>query len=459
LADEDQPDAAMDICNRVLLDEPDNPSALFVVACVLRKAARYVQAIQTAKRLTEICPRDPKGWEMLANCWGELHRYDDSVRSAEKAYSLQQTGRTKATLGFALCNAGEHQLARKLCTEAIAECEAVLKSERSEAERKTYEAALTDAQVNLAYADLALGHWEAGFHGFRRTMRTKWRKEWTYGESKEWQGESDAVVMVTGEQGLGDEIMAASVIPQAVTACSKFVFDCDERLAPLFARSFPNVLVTPTRRAREVRLPVVPTHHKSLFGLSELFRQKDADFPRQPYLMPRADYVAMFKELFGGQRVIGLAWSGGLPRTGMQQRHAGVAAFLPLLRRGGAEFVSLEYKDDLLELMELQKLHGIWVRRLPWATRSGDTQDIELLAGLIAACDEVIGVGTTSMHLASAMGVPTTVLVNQGLGWCWARDEMLWYPPTTRLWRKQTGESWRDCVSRLVEDRKERIAA
>lgn len=457
----------MDIVERILLDEPDNPKAIFVACCVLRNAARYVQCIQFAKRLTELCPRDPKGWEMLSASWAELHRYDEGIRCAEKAYSLQPTGRTKMTLAFAVCCAGDYPRAHKLCSEALTECQRVLAGSPGEAERKTYESCLVDAKVNLAYCDMALGHWVEGFQGYRHTQRTKWRKERVYpaaggGETVEWNGEPDATVIVTGEQGLGDEIMAAGMIPQAIARCRKFIFDCDERMGPLFARAFPQAMVLAQRRREQLVFPAgaaLPTHHKTLFGLAELLRRSDADFPRQPYLKPRADYVAMFKELFGGKPVIGLAWSGGLPRTGMEPRMAGLRSFLPLLRRGGAEFVSLQYKEDLPEIAEFHRETGILVRRVPWATMKGDAQDIDLLAALVAACDEVVGVHTTALHIAAALGTPTTMLTHRGSGWRYARPELLWYPPTTRLWRKRTGESWRDCVSRLVEERKEKLAA
>ncbi len=153
----------------------------------------------------------------------------------------------------------------------------------------------------------------------------------------------------------------------------------------------------------------------------------------------------------GRRRVIGLAWSGGLPRTGMENRKAGLNAFLPLIRAGGAEFVSLEYKDDAAEVAAFEKQYGLKVRRLPWATQQ---PDMDLLAGLIAACDEVIGVATTALHLSSAMGIKTTCIANRGLGWQWARPDMPWYPPTTKIWRKRSGESWRESIARLVEDRK-----
>lgn len=441
LADADKPDEAMELCNQVILDEPDNPGALYVIGCVLLKAARQLQAIQIAKRITHLCPKDFRGWSLLALCWGELCRYDESVRNAEKAVKCKRMDKTLSDLAYAHTNAGNWSLADKFCTEAMIEATTNPSPLVNEA--------LTNCRVSNGYIKLAQRKWKEGFEGFRATMRTKWRKEWTYGDSKEWFGEPDAIVMVTGEQGLGDEIMAASVIHDAAKSCKQFIFDCDARLATLFARSFPTVLVTPTRREREVRLPVMPTHHKSLFGLGELFRQKDEDFPRDPFLIPNPEDVAMFRARFKGKKVIGLAWSGGLPRTGKEPRAAGLNSFLPLLKKGG-EFLSLQYTDDTAEIAEMEHRHGIKIHRLPWVTRG---QDMDLLASLISACDEVIGVHTTALHLSSALGVKTTTLVHRGSGWRYSGDDLIWYPESTKLWRKTPGESWRDCIERLAKTR------
>lgn len=439
LADADKLDEAMELCHKLLLDEPDNPGILYVIGSVLLKAARQVQAIQVAKRITSLCPNDFRGWSLLALSWGELCRYDESIKNAEKALKCRRMDKTLSDLAYAHTNAGNWQLADKYCQEAMIEATTNPSPLANEA--------LTNCRVSNGYIKLAQGKWVEGFEGFRATLRTKWRKEWAYGNSVEWTGEPDAIVMVTGEQGLGDEIQAASVIPDATKACKQFIFDCDARLATLFRRSFPNVLVTPTRRDRNIVLPIAPTHHKSLFGLGELFRKSDSDFPRQPFLIPDQAYVGMFKELFQGQKTIGLAWSGGLPRTGEEPRSAGLNSFLPLLKKGGAEFVSLQYKDDAAEVAELEHRHGIKVKRLPWVTQG---QDMDLLAGLVAACDEVVGVHTTSLHLASAMGVPTTTLTHRGSGWRYSGTDLVWYPETTKLHRKKVGESWRECVERLA---------
>jgi ADP-heptose:LPS heptosyltransferase len=83
-----------------------------------------------------------------------------------------------------------------------------------------------------------------------------------------------------------------------------------------------------------------------------------------------------------------------------------------------------------------------------------ENQDVDLLGGLLAACSEVVGVHTSALHIAAAMGVPTTFLTHRGSGWRYGPPQLLWYPETATMWRKKAGESWRDCVARLVETRK-----
>jgi tetratricopeptide (TPR) repeat protein len=436
LADANMVDEAAEMASRVLTLEPDNHKALFVIGSVMLKVGRNTQAQQFLRRVCELRPHAAQGWGQLSISSAEMHRYEEAIRFAEKAYKIKRDARSCADLSFAHTTAGNWAKGREHALEAL----------KLDPEFK-------DAIVHLANCDLADQKWIPGWAGFKKTEGSKWRKDYRYGDTQEWQGEPDAVVMVTGEQGLGDEIMAAGVIPDAIRHCKKFIFDCDERAYALFARSFPEAIVTPTRHSKTVTLPLAPTHHKTLFGLGELFRTSNESFPRKPYLVPNADYVRMFRSLLGNRRTIGLAWSGGFPRTGQVERTAGLSAFLPLLRdEPDTQFVSLQYKDDAAEVKAFEEKTGCQLLRLPWVTQG---KDIDLLAGMIAALDEVVGVHTAALHISSAMGVPTVTMTHRGSGWRYAPSEMLWYPPTTRIWAKDRGESWRETVGALVRHRRE----
>ena len=51
----------------------------------------------------------------------------------------------------------------------------------------------------------------------------------------------DGTLLVWGEQGLGDEIMFASMVPDLVDKGLNVVLECDARLVGLFSQSFPEV--------------------------------------------------------------------------------------------------------------------------------------------------------------------------------------------------------------------------
>ncbi len=53
-------------------------------------------------------------------------------------------------------------------------------------------------------------------------------------------------ILIYGEQGLGDQIMFASCLPDLLAEVAGCVLDCDPRLVGLFRRSFPDVTVIPT---------------------------------------------------------------------------------------------------------------------------------------------------------------------------------------------------------------------
>ena len=151
-----------------------------------------------------------------------MHRYEEAIRYAEKALAIKKEARTSADASFAHTTAGNWAQGRSYAVEALK----LIPSSRIR--RSTLPTAIWPSSDGS----------RAGA-GSRQSEGTKWRKEYTYGDTEEWQGEPDAMVMVTGEQGLGDEVMMAGVIPDAIKACKQFIFDCDPRALRCFGVRFP----------------------------------------------------------------------------------------------------------------------------------------------------------------------------------------------------------------------------
>jgi hypothetical protein len=273
----------------------------------------------------------------------------------------------------------------------------------------------------------------------------RFRKITQIGDEPKWDGSPVDSLFIYGEQGLGDEIMYGSIIPDAIPKAKSIVLECDKRLAGIFKRSFPTIEVHGTRRADKPWAESRTFDAGCAIGsLAYLFRKDKSECPRTPYLIPDPERRLQWRSLFDswGKPVIGLAWSGGRAATQRQARRVGLEAFRPLIERTDAVFVSLLYDDPSDEIAQ----SGLPVRHIHRAVQSPDYDDT---AAFVAELDNVIGVHTTVHHMAGAIGKPSTILVPSQPGWNYANgDSLPWYQ-SQKFHRQRKSETWRDCIARL----------
>jgi hypothetical protein len=96
-------------------------------------------------------------------------------------------------------------------------------------------------------------------------------------------GLAGKTLLVYAEQGLGDEIMFASCIPDVVAAGAHPVIECSPKLETLFRRSFPaaRVYATTADRAPPADAQKAPIDMQIPIGSLPLhFRRSRAEFPR-----------------------------------------------------------------------------------------------------------------------------------------------------------------------------------
>jgi tetratricopeptide (TPR) repeat protein len=254
-----------------------------------------------------------------------------------------------------------------------------------------------------------------------------------------WRGEPLAgrTLLVRSEQGVGDEIMFASCLPEAIRASGHCVIECSRRLAALFRRSFSRATVLERNLAAPPDWSALPHIDLQVMAgsLPGRFRRRAEEFPGRAYLVPDPAAVALWRERLGGQgRAVGLAWSGGLPSTLRAARSLELEQLAPLLAVSGVRFVSLELYDREKEIATIGGRYGVHI-----ASFKGLGGDVDELAAAIAALDLVITVPTTVAHVAGAVGVPTWVMAPRVATWRYLRsgERMPWYG-SVRLFRRST---------------------
>jgi tetratricopeptide (TPR) repeat protein len=369
------------------------------------------------------------------------HEFHDAARALAPA---TEAVRLAPGLADAQCNLGMVLNGLGRFEEAIGACEAALRLAPAHAQ----------ARVNRGLARLALERYAEGWRDYeaRHALDAGLKRAAKVYAMADWQGEPLAgrTVLVYGEQGLGDEIMYASCIPELADRAGRagrVVLECSPRLAGLFARSFPQATVVgvdaATREADwlsergivadcKVAVGSLPLH---LRGTRESFAGQGGYLQADP--ARRARWRARLAAL-GPGRTVGISWRGGVQRTGGAARSIELTRWAPVLATAGVRFVSLQYGDSAAERAAVQAQLGTTVTHWPEAIA-----DYEETAALAAELDLVVTIATSAADLAGGLGRTAWVLATQHPDWRFLQqgDAMRWYP-SVRLFRQRTAGDW-----------------
>ena len=261
-----------------------------------------------------------------------------------------------------------------------------------------------------------------------------------------WNGEKLPVgqLLIWGEQGIGDEIMFAGLIPDVIRARASCVIDCDPRLRTLFARSFPEAVAV-SGFVDDAHSEFEIAAHLPSGSLPGLFRTSTAAFgaTTSPYLaadpLQQAELRVRYSD---GRKIVGLAWYTANKKTG-RNRSIDLSLLAPLFALPGVRWVSLQYGiHDVLEKQAAAANVPILVDR-----DVDQLTNIDTFAAQIRAMDLVITIDNSTAHLAGALGVPTWVLLPFAPNWRWQleRSDSPWYP-SMRLFRQTKEGDWQSVV-------------
>jgi len=314
-----------------------------------------------------------------------------------------------------------------------------------------------DARGNLALLQLELGQWKDGFANYDEGTRRKdgLSRCYTHPDGSTiplWKGEAGKTVVVYGEQGIGDEIMFASCVPDLQAMSEKVVLDCHPRLVNLFSRSF-GVECHGTRKNEWIEWMTGEHAFNARCAMGSLPRyfRSNGEFPKKPYLRTGKNVDI---EMTPGFR-IGLAWHGGSQQTRANVRSIELSALLPILQMD-ATFVSLQYVDSAAEIAWMERKLGKQIRQFPFVSEKHS--DYDLTAQVVNSLDLVISVNTSVVHLCGALGKECWTLTPDRPAWRYGLtgEDMPWYG-SVRQFRQAKGEPWAQVIARLQNALEQRI--
>jgi tetratricopeptide (TPR) repeat protein len=425
------------ICyERALFLQPNLPEAHYNLGNVFQAQDRLDEAIKSYERALAIEPAKYEALHNLGNAFQSQGKLDDAHRCYEQTLSIAPRY-TKAHFSLATVFHAEGKLDEEL---------------------KGYRAALSldpnfaGAAFAEALAQLFQAEFSSGWRGYecRWQMKEHTPPMRTYSQPL-WTGEKlpSGKLLIWGEQGIGDEIMFAGLLPEVIRTGNRCILDCDARLKPLFERSFSNIEVVSSRAsgcdpAHNPEMQIAA--HLPIGSLARLFRSDASAFgaTQSPYLLVDSLERERFRAKYAdGRRLVGIAWYTNNKRTG-RIRSIDLTLLAPMLTQPDIRWVSLQYGDhDILQ----KQVAGIPLL----VDREVDQfSNIDRFAAQVAAMDLVITIDNSTAHLAGALGVPTWVLLPFASDWRWLQDreDSPWYP-SLRLFRQPSRGDWQSVLQRV----------
>ncbi|MDP9174918.1 MAG: tetratricopeptide repeat protein [Planctomycetota bacterium] len=256
-----------------------------------------------------------------------------------------------------------------------------------------------------------------------------------------------STILLHAEQGFGDTLQFIRYLPMVQAKGGKIVVDCRPELMNLLQASFQVDQWCVTDQP----LPHFDLHCP-LLSLPMAFATTLATIPNEfPYLQPDEATMKVWQSRLKDVKglKIGLVWAGRPEHRNDRNRSIALSLFAPLMQVPGLTLVSLqkfEAKPVDQQLPALTPPPGMEL--IDWTSELSNFADT---AALISSLDLVIGVDTSVVHLAGALGKPVWVLLPFAPDWRWMldRDDSPWYP-TMRLFRQRQRGDWNRSMEDIV---------
>jgi len=310
---------------------------------------------------------------------------------------------------------------------------------------------------DLSLVLLELGKFEEGWSEY------EWRLKGGGTMSRDfpiasWEGEdiSEKTILVTAEQGIGDEVMFSSCFPDLINCAQQVIIDCEPRLAPLFSRSFAKAVVHASRQTDDISwLDQIPTPDVqiSAASLPRHFRGRLEDFPEHSgYLKADPAGIEKWRHRYsqlGQKHSIGISWKGGHVSQA-KKRSSRIEDWGNLLELPGINFINLQYGDIQADLEKASDLFGTIIHH--WHD-SDPLKNMDQFAAQIAALDLVISIDNSTVHLAGALGKQVWVIQPFCPDWRWMEqsEKSHWYPSVRQLHPEKAGY-WKSVIDNIAGD-------
>ena len=275
---------------------------------------------------------------------------------------------------------------------------------------------------------------------------------WPFPDKLLWRGERGKHLALWREQGIGDDIIFLSLVPEAKEMCSSLSVYVDPRLQDLCKRAMPEINFVKDIEDIECE------YHLPLGSVPGLIRNDISDFDRTVKGYLKADpkrVESICDELkLEGKTVVGISWK-SFNSLNPLKKSVQLKDMEPIFSGLDVVLVNLQYGDVKDEIRQFKEATGIDVIQ---CASVDNREDLDGLAALIEVCDLVVSTTNVTVHLAGALAKKTWVLLPYVPNFWWGSDrsDSIWYP-TASLYRQPTLNDWDSVYVSVRKDLDKRL--
>ena len=305
--------------------------------------------------------------------------------------------------------------------------------------------------MNLSFLLLNTNRLSDGFAEYEWRWKTKERlKAKRYFSQPLWNGKTSLKgkrILLWCEQGVGDTINWSHCLPFLASQAQHCILECQEKLIPLMARSFPNVEVKAENRSLDSERDDFDFHLPmgSLFQhfVSKISSSGKAD----AFLVPDPVRVNFWKKRLhsiGNGPYVGISWKSSNMKRSRLPNYAPIFELSPVLTLPGITFINLQSTDFDYDLAKIKNDLGVSVHNFDDLDHYDNLDDV---AALSSALDLVVSTHNALPIITAGVGTPTWLASWEQSSW----NNILFSPhgPHIRKFQKNTWEPW-DGLFRLV---------
>ena len=258
------------------------------------------------------------------------------------------------------------------------------------------------------------------------------------------------------ERGIGDQFYYARWMAMMPKNIGRVIVECDERLVPLYQRSFPHLHMVASRPTVEemsaepidLQIPVgsLPLVYIRETGEAIEAMRRGTPWPPQPFFKADPGRVAFWDSVLSarpGRLRVAISWRSGVLSPTRNLYYPSVDEIVSIFRGLPVTVVNTQYGATDSELDRLRT--GLDDLYLPSIDLKNDLDDV---SALLKSCDLLVAPGVSIANLAAGLGVPT---------WCcyigrnWMTPNFDRHPLFLNFtcFSRGLAESWPDVLARV----------